>query len=129
MAGNKFVMKDFVGAGFKRIDEDKIKQHPPMIQFGDLYGKMSLRERVRYCERLASTMNDAAAKMQDERNELLEICQKQEAQLKAGGIAMTANQSMIQSQILQHNEENQENQAEIARLNARIRELETKPSG
>jgi len=115
---------DLVAAGFERLDPKAISQHPPKIRFGELYRKMGLREKVRYCERLASTMNHAAATIQKERDQLNDLLHMKEMQLKAGGAAMGQNNSMIQDQITKHNAEKQALQQAVAEKNARIRELE-----
>lgn len=115
---------DFVAAGFERIEEDKVSQNPPKIRWGLRYQNMSPDEKVKYLEKFAHSMNHAAAMLQDERNKLNELLVRKEAQLEAGGRAMSQNNDMIQIQITKHNEDKQAFLTEIARLKARVRELE-----
>ena len=122
--GNRLSQEDFVGAGFKRLDDEKIVQHPPKIKWGAGYQAMPLRERIRYLERVASAMNYAAAQIQDERNDLNRLIALKEKQVKAAATALDQNNAMIQSEITRMNEERQRYNAEIAKLRARVRELE-----
>lgn len=122
----KFDQDDFVGAGFKRLEEGLVENQPPMIKWGMLYGKMSHREKIRYLERLASAMNNAAYKIQKERDELGRLAELKERQLEVGKKALEQNNDMVQQQLTKMNEERQHYNTEIARLRARVRELEQK---
>ena len=70
-------------------------------------------------------MNYAAHLIQEERNELLELMIKKEAQLKNMADALEANNTMIQQQITKTNAEKQEYHRVIAELNTKLREWES----
>jgi len=119
--GNMLKMNDFVGAGFHRLDDNLIEQHPPMIQWGQLVRDMGPEARERYLQRLASTMNHAARLVQDERNALQVLCGKKEEQLIALAKAVEANNSMLHSEVTRMNEDRQQMLTTIARLNTELR--------
>ena len=122
--GNRLNQDDFVGAGFRRLDGRAIVQHPPMIKWGTGYQRMTLRERIRYLERVASAMNHAAATIQGERDELNRLIALKEKQVQAAKIALDQNNDMIEREITKMNAERQRYNAAIAELRARVRELE-----
>jgi len=116
---------DFVGAGFHRLDENLISIRPPKINWGNLYReKFDDTRKIEYLEKLASTMNHAAALIQDERNQLNGLMEKKEAQLESMAKAIEANNEMLQSEVTRMNAERQGYNREIKRLNNKIRELE-----
>jgi len=119
--GNMLKMNDFVGAGFHRLDDNLIEQHPPMIQWGQLVRDMNHADKVRYLERLASAMNHAARLVQDERNALQALCGKKEEQLIAMSKAVDANNAMLQSEITRMNEDRQEMLRAMTALKAELR--------
>lgn len=59
-----------------------MKNIAPKIRWGEGHKKKSLRERLKYAEALASSMNHAADVLQTERNGLIKICKQQEKQIK-----------------------------------------------
>ncbi len=115
---NKLNQDDFVGAGFKRLDDTAIEQHPPKIKWGQLYRDMNTDAKIRYLERLASAMNHAADKIQSERDALIQLCEKKEKQLLSMSHAVEQNNAMLQSEVTRMNGERQEMLREIARLRA-----------
>lgn len=118
---NRLNQNDFVGAGFKRLDNTAIEQYPPKIQWGQLYRDKSQEEKIRYLERLASAMNHAAAKIQAERDALGRLCEKKEMQLIVMAHSMEQNNAMLQSEVTGMNEDRQQMLQEIARLRTELR--------
>lgn len=119
--GNILKMSDFVGAGFKRLDDNLLEQRPPRVKWGQLYRDMGTDAKIRYLERVASAMNHAAATIQDERNKLGELCEKKEAQLSALSKAVAQNNDMLQSEVTRMNADRQAMLAEIARLRRELK--------
>ena len=114
---------DFIGAGFKEVEH--FKKDPPMIKWGMVYrNKMDDGEKIKYLEKLASAMNHAADLIQKERDELMEICEKKEEQIKSLDKSLQQNNTMIQGEINRANQKQQESNRIIAGLNQKIRELE-----
>lgn len=121
--GNKLEQDDFVEAGFERLDDRAIEQNPPKINWGQLYLDKSFEDRLAYAEKLASVMNQAAALIQKERDELNELCRNKERQLTTMSRAMAQNNAMIQSEVTRMNADKQEILKEVARLKSEIRSL------
>ena len=119
---------DFVGAGFHKLDEKILTLRPPKIQWGLIYRDWDDKKKIEYLEKLASSMNHAAALIQDERNQLNALMAKKEEQLVAMNKAIEQNNAMLQSEIGRMNAEKQEYNEAIAVLNRRIKELEKCPS-
>jgi hypothetical protein len=116
--------ENYVVAGFHKLDGEDWKRDPPMITWGVLYKDHPDEKKVAYLEKLASAMNHAAFLMQIERNELLDICKKQELQIETMKEGLDANNSMIQEQITNMNAERQNFNKAAAAMKKRIRELE-----
>ena len=114
---------DLVSAGFERLDPKLVERHPPKIKWGMLYQNSSDKEKIAYLEKLASSMNHAAHLIQEERNELGRLCELKEQQLIKLGEAVRANTAMLQQEVTRMNEQRQGYNAEVARLNAEIREM------
>ena len=114
---------DFIAAGFERLDSHLIEKRPPKIKWGMLYQKKSDAEKIMYLEKLASSMNHAAALIQNERNELCNLCELKERQLVKMAEAVQTNNAMLQHEVTRMNEQRQILNAELARLNAEVRAL------
>ncbi len=112
---------DLVTAGFRRLDSNLIEKRPPKIQWGLLYGEKSDSDKITYLEKLASTMNHAAALIQDERNKLGKLCELKEQQLIKLSEGVRANNAMLQQEVTTMNAQRQEYNAEIARLGAELK--------
>lgn len=110
--------------GFKILDEHLIERNAPKIQWGRGYKEMSTDDKIRHLEKLASTMNHAAFLIQNERNQLIEVCELKEKQLKSMSESVERNNNMLQTEIIKMNEQKQIYNKEIARLNQIIREFE-----
>ena len=118
---NILKMNDFVGAGFERLDDTALEQHPPKIQWGQLYRDMDYEHKVHYLERVASAMNHAAAKIQGERDALMNLCTQKEKQLQSMATQISQNNAMLQSEVTRMNSDKQQMLQEIARLRAEQR--------
>lgn len=101
------LQEDLIAQGFHKLDDDLIVAKPPQILWGRIYQESSDEEKIEYLEKLASTMNHAAALIQDERNQLTELCELKEQQIEKLKKAMDANNNMLQSEITKINEERQ----------------------
>ena len=119
--GNIMKMNDFVGAGFHRLDDNLLEQHPPRIKWGQLYRDMDHVGQILYLERLASAMNHAARLVQNERNALQVLCMQKEKQLISLSESVAANNEMLQTEVTRMNEDRQKMLKTIARLNAELR--------
>lgn len=116
---------DLTDAGFIKLDEHAIhRQHPPKIHWGKLYKQRSPEEKLAFAEKLAASMNFAASIIQTERDELGMLCEKKEEQLIKMNEMMRQNNMMLQEQVTKFNSQRQGYNAEVARLNQRIRDLE-----
>ena len=117
---------DLIDAGFERLEDRLIENRPPKIKWGMIYrDKMNDARKIQYLEKLAATMNQAASKIQDERNALGEMCEQKEKQLKIMQSQVNQNNLMLQTEITRMNAQRQQYNATIAALNTKIRELES----
>lgn len=117
---------DFIGMGFHQIDEKYVSLKPPKIAWGGKYKGWSDERKVIYLQNLASSMNHAAALVQDERDELLELIDKKERQLETMNENMRQNNEMLQQQIEKMNAEKQQYNASYAKLKKEHEELKKK---
>ena len=123
----KWDIDDLMDAGFERLDSTKMENRPPRIKWGRIYKeKMSPQQKIEYLERLASTMNHAAALIQKERNVLGILCEKKEAQLMVMKKTVDQNGDMLQQQITRLNADRQHFIDEITKLRTEIRTLKKK---
>lgn len=97
---------------------------PPKIHWGEEFLSWNDQKKLDYLMKFAEAMNHAAATIQDERDALGRLVELKEKQLEQQQAAMEANNMMLQTEIGKMNEYKQETMANIAKLNARIRELE-----
>jgi len=115
---------DLVAVGFHKLDDNLVEKRPPKIAWGRLYKDFNDAEKIRYLENLASTMNNAAYLIQNERNELTRLCELKEKQIEKIKAAMDQNMIMLQSEVTIMNEQRQGYHQEVARLNGIIRDKE-----
>ena len=114
-------MDDFVGAGFHRLPDNLIEQHPPEVKWGEKVRMMSAKGRERYLTRVAATMNHAAALLQRDKDTLNTVAIQMKEQLDAMASAMKGNNSMLAFEITRLNEDRQQMLKTIARQNAELR--------
>ncbi len=116
--------ENLIEQGFRKLDSNLIVEKPPKIKWGPRYKESDIDIKLIYLENIASVMNHAAYLIQNERNQLLELCTKKEQQLVAMTKNIDANNQMIQSEVTRMNEDRQKFNAAIAGLKTKIRELE-----
>ena len=95
----------------------------PLIQFGPEFEKRSMRERIRYLHKLASSLNHAAATIQGERDDLNKLLFAKERQLTQCEGKVQAAHELVHRTLANVNgekqallEENQGLRLEIKRL-------------
>jgi hypothetical protein len=115
---------DVFAAGFRRIDDKYISKKPPRIQWGVIYKGMNDKEKISHLEKLAATMNHAAALVQEERNELGRLAELKEAQIAKMEKAVRQNNAMLQQEVTRMNQQKQDYNEIIKELNQKIKELE-----
>lgn len=98
---------DFIAMGFHKLDSKLLTRRPPKITWGKAYKGLTDAEKIEYLEKLAATMNHAASLIQDERNELLKLCELKEGQIGQMKKAMIANDSMLHAEVEKINAERQ----------------------
>lgn len=113
---------DLIDAGFHRLGKELVKDHPPKIQWGLIYREWADEDKVAYLEKLAAAMNHAAYLIQNERNQLGELCELKESQITALKAALDQNNAMIQGEITKMNAERQQYNGAIAGLNKQLKE-------
>ncbi len=116
--------EDFIAEGFHQLDDRLITKRPPKIVWPKEFRDQELQVQLTYMEKLANTMNHAAALIQDERNALNELLTKKEVQLVSMSKQLLANNELVQIEVTRMNKQKQGFHAEVSRLNIRIRELE-----
>lgn len=124
--GNMLKNKDFVGAGFKRIPDNLIEQHPPMPKWGKAVLDMSLKDRCRYFERVAAAMNHAADRLQQDNTALNQLLADYKGKMESMARSTFSNNAMLQQMTTKHNADRQQMLQTIARQNAELRELRKK---
>lgn len=108
--------EDFVG------DFERKSKGVPLIP-DDKIVKRSLEEQVNYWHKLASSYNWTAAKIQEERDEIVALCVKKEQELVQLKKAREADQKMIHRQLETANKEKQDLLNENQKLYAEIKAL------
>lgn len=104
----------------------RVKNMPraaPNIKWGEDYKKWPLRQRLRYAERLAATMNYAADLLQQERNKLLDLAKRQEAMMKQFQKRLEQADQMLQGRLTDDNEERQEILEDLVFLKSQVKQL------
>ena len=117
---------DFMIDGFHKLDEKIVDERPPKIRWSDRFRERSIEDQAAYLEKLAHTMNHAAYLIQNERDQLNELCEKKELQLESLNEAIKQNNLMLQQEVARMNAQRQEYHLNIKRLNAEIRSLKMK---
>ena len=116
---------DLMVEGFERLDSHLFAGRTPKIRWGEIYKSWTDAKKVEYLEKFAASMNEAAARVQSERNKLGKLCELKEKQLESMNKAVADNNAMLQQEVTRMNEQKQYYNAELARLNQKIRELES----
>ncbi len=121
--GNLRGQDDYLAAGFC-VEGIPIALRPPKIRWGDKYQTWDDARKVEYLEKLADGINEALSLLQKERNELGRLCELKEKQVQSMNEAVRQNNMMLQSEVTRLNSDRQQMLAEVAKLQARVRELE-----
>lgn len=106
------------------IKQVPVVELPPKIHWGKEFLEWGDERKIRYLTKFAESMNHAADTIQQERDELGALLEKKEDQVLQMQSMLEANNRMLQAEITKMNEYKQKCNANIAKLNARIRELE-----
>jgi hypothetical protein len=117
-------LTDMVVEGFERLDDNILDRRPPKITWMEGFEKKEDRAKIEYLKKLASTMNNAARLIQDERDALVKLMVKKEAQLAAMQKQMRQNDEVLQKQLISMNAQKQHASDEISRLAKRLRQYE-----
>ena len=116
---------DMISEGWHKLDPELVKHKPPTISWGDKYKMWDDTKKIKYLEKLASSMNHAAFLIQNERDELNVLCENKEKMIIAMSSNLDGNNGMIQHQMMKLNEERQLWNKSAAEMKAKIRELES----
>jgi len=95
----------------------------PQIKFGEGFDEWPTGKQISYLKELASSMNNAADKMQTERNEMSGKLALAEDKLANAQNALDIQKTIVMNHITTANIERQSFIAEIQALQARVREL------
>lgn len=102
------------------FDQNTVKQ----IKWGDEFKAWPVERQLNYAKKLASAMNEAASKMQEDRDRLLEVAREARAEAaQAAEAAKIAKQSMTQA-VLQGNDMQAVQNDTIMKLQAEVRAKE-----
>jgi len=112
---------DAVTEGMKPIE---VAERPPHIQWGEVFLLWDDQKKLDYLMKFADSMNDAADRIQQERDELVKMLAFKEQQLEQMEASLEANNRMLQDEITKMNEYKQSVNKHTAELNKRIREIE-----
>ncbi len=116
--------EDFISEGWHKLDDKYVSKKAPIINWGSGFHKMDDAGKIQYLAQLACTMNQAAALIQDERDELNKICAQKEKQIQTVVKQLNANNQMMQAEVTRMNEMNRMYHADIKELQTKIKELQ-----
>jgi septal ring factor EnvC (AmiA/AmiB activator) len=108
------------------VDETKYERHSEAavpIKFGKKWLARSNKDKIEYLIKLASSLNHAAVKIQEERNELSGILFEKERQLTACIKGRDQDREMIQKQLLKENATKQMQAKQLQVLTMEKKEL------
>ena len=108
---------------FKRIDQSLIVRRPPKIPWGKIYLAKSDKQKIEYLEKFAYSMNNAAALVQAERDELNRLTILKEKQLIKLNDNVKKNNAMLQQEVTRMNTQRQDYNKTIAEQGQEIRNL------
>ena len=103
--------------------EPGMKRSAPKIAWGDEYKGWSVRQRLRYAERLAESLNHALDVTQKDRDRLSEVCRRQEAQIEHAQQTYLRQGDVMHQQVTRDGEEKQELYRQIVDLQGELREV------
>lgn len=103
--------------------DDKRGRKKMRIHWGEDYMSWPLERRLAFAEDLASSMNNAADVLQQERNKLVELANRQEENLKAWAIKYEDQGRLLTERVTAANTEKQQRLQEMQDLKAELRQL------
>lgn len=92
-----------------------------MIRFGEEFDQWTKPKQIEYLKRLASSMNQAADILQNERNELLTQVASLKSQIENADTNVAQNKTIMINAVTQYNQERQELVQQIQELQTRVR--------
>ena len=107
------------------MDDHLLDKKAPKITWMPKFLEQEAQVQNEYLKKLASTMNNAAKLISDERDALVELMVKKEKQLEAMSKQLEMNNKTVQDQVMRMNQQRQFTAEEVSRLNRRIKELES----
>jgi putative cell wall-binding protein len=93
----------------------------PMIRFGTEFEAWEDKRKIEYLKKLASSMNEAARVMQDERNELALTVSSLQQQLLNLEKNLTQVKNIMIKNITDSNESKEQNLGQIMQLQSRVK--------
>lgn len=118
-----------VVGGFERLDNNLLDKKAPKIAWFPEFDSKEDHIKINYLKKLASTMNNAAAIAQNERDALAKLMVLKDKQLEAMASQLRQNNMVVQDQVTKMNEQRQHFGTECARLNKRVKHLESQVKG
>ena len=115
-------LPDIMGKGFHKLDPKILTRKPPKITWSSQFRKLSAVKKAAYLEKLANTMNHAAALIQDERDNLNKILAMKEEQIRALVDNQAKSHEALNHEILRMNKERQQWQKASGALQQELRE-------
>jgi hypothetical protein len=114
--------------GFYELEDHLVDRKPPRIKLLHGFYAKSPEAQADYLLKIASSMNQAAKLVSDERNELGRLIKLKEQQLEKLTAQMKSNSDMLQSEVMRMNEYKQDANDKYARLHAENLSLKQKLS-
>jgi len=108
------------------LDRRKGCKMAPKLAWGSEYKAWPLQQRLKHCEELAASQNQALDIMQQERNGLSDICRKKEEQLKSMAKRLQDATAMMNRELAKVNAERQLLLKQLYSDAALIKDLRTK---
>jgi seryl-tRNA synthetase len=101
----------------------QMKANAPQIAWGDEYKSWPIEKRLSYAERLASSMNHAAAVLQDERDRLSDVCHAQQVKVEQAAEQYLKQGDQMHEELARADAEKQILYAEIDEAKKTIKRL------
>jgi hypothetical protein len=124
---NKYTDIESLEGGLGELKEIKrlpqMHRNAPQIRWGQEYLAWPVEKRLDFAEKLASSMNHAADILQQERNKLLEVVEKQKEQLKMNVESYMSQGRLIHKELGTADAEKQVLYQEIVSLKQQVKEL------
>lgn len=118
--------KDITTDGLEGVSIERLPAVPSTkrIKMRKEFYALPVVEQAAYLTELCSALNSALDLMQQERNSIIELCQKQEKMIEAKTQQITELQNALQSAVHNMNDEANRRAEELHEAKQRIRKLE-----